>query len=171
MVACSGYPVEFAKTIDQSEYFSQGVQSCFRFEQLSLARLMHKASFSIFGKIEFFSVPQALMVSLGGSLTENWVMCCPELSKVSNNGIVHLHVVLMVQRGTGVSGSNILSSLISVVLQAIATCKLDARTLPTLCQELIDEWKSVLCYLTTHAPLQEGQGTRNRVNFPVNHLY
>ena len=85
MVACSGCPVEFAKTIDQSEYFSQGVQSCFRFGQLSLARLMHKASYSVFGKIDFFLVLQALMVSLGGSLTEDWVMRCPELTNVSNS--------------------------------------------------------------------------------------
>ena len=48
MVACWGCPVEFAKTIDQSEYFTQGVQSCFRFEHLSLARLMHKTSYSVF---------------------------------------------------------------------------------------------------------------------------
>ena len=85
MVACSGCPVEFAKTIDQSEYFSQGVQSCFQFEQLSLARLMHKTSYSVFGKIDFFSVLQALMVSLGGSLAEDWVMRRPELTKVINS--------------------------------------------------------------------------------------
>ena len=85
MVASSGCPVEFAKTIDQSEYFSQGVQSCFRFEQLPLARLMHKTSYSVFGNIDFFSVLQALMVSLGGSLAEDWVMRRPELTKVINS--------------------------------------------------------------------------------------
>ena len=84
MVACSGCPVDIAKTINQSEYFTQGVQSCFRFEHLSLARLMHKTSYSVFGHIDFFSVLQALMVSLGGSLVEDWVMRHPELVRVSN---------------------------------------------------------------------------------------
>ena len=84
MVACSGCPVEFAKAIDQSEFFTQGVQSCFRFEQLSLARLMHKTSYSVFGHIDFFSLLQALMISMGGSLTEDWVMRRPEITRVGN---------------------------------------------------------------------------------------
>ena len=61
---------------------------------------MHRTSYSVFGKIDF-SVLQALMVSLGGSLTEDWVMRSPELTKVSNNDIVYSHVVLMVKRGSG----------------------------------------------------------------------
>ena len=39
-------------------------------------------------------------------------------------------------------------------------------TLPTLCQELIDEWKSVVAYLTLHVPQQQGQGVRSRVSSP-----
>ena len=85
VVACSGCHVDFAKTIDQSDYFPQGVQSCFRFEQLSLPTLMHKSKYSVFGQIDFFSVLQALMVSLGGSLTEEWAMRSPELTKVSTS--------------------------------------------------------------------------------------
>ena len=106
MVACSRCPVDFANTI---EYFSQGVQSCFRFEQLSLARLMHKTSYSVFGKIDFFSVLQALMVSLGDSLTEDWVIRSPELDKVSNIGIPYTQVVFKVKRSKGVANSNILN--------------------------------------------------------------
>ena len=64
---------------------SQGVQSCFRFEQLSLPTLMHKSKYSVFGQIDFFPVLQALMVSLGGSLTEEWAMRSPELTKVSTS--------------------------------------------------------------------------------------
>ena len=109
MVACSGCPVDFANTIDQSEYFSQGVQSCFRFEQLSLARLMYKTSYSVFGKIDFFSVLQALMVSLGDSLTEDWVIRSPELAKVSNIGIPYTQVVFKIKRSKGVANSNILN--------------------------------------------------------------
>ena len=83
VVACSGCQVDFAKTIDQSDYFPQGVQSCFGFEQLSLPTLMHMSKYPVFGHIDFFSVLQALMVSLGGSLTEEWAMRSPELTKVS----------------------------------------------------------------------------------------
>ena len=85
VVACSGCHVDLLKTIDQSEYFPQGVQSCFRFEQLSLPTLMHKSKNSVFGQIDFFSVLQALMVSLCGSLTEEWAMRSPELTKVSTS--------------------------------------------------------------------------------------
>ena len=92
IVACAGCPVEFAETIDQSEYFSQGVQSCFRFEQLSLARIMHKTSYSVFGKIDFFLMLQALMVFLGGSLVEDWVMRRPELNKVSNSMVNFIYM-------------------------------------------------------------------------------
>ena len=83
VVACSGCHVDLVKTIDQSDYFPQGVQSCFRFEQLSLLTLMHKSKYSVFGQIDFFSVLQALMMCLGGSLTEEWALRSPELTKVS----------------------------------------------------------------------------------------
>ena len=82
VVACSGCHVDLVKTIDQSDYFPQ-VQSCFRFEQLSLPTLMHKSKYSVFGQIDFFSVLQDLMVSLGGCLTEEWALRSPELTKVS----------------------------------------------------------------------------------------
>ena len=84
IVACSGCPAALARTIDNSEFSTCGVQSCFRFESLSLPRLMHKLSYSVFGHKDFVSVLQALMVSLGSSLTEDWVLRSPELSIVSN---------------------------------------------------------------------------------------
>ena len=49
---------------------------------------MHKGSYSVFGKIDFFSVLQALLVSLGGSQTEDWVLESPELQRV---GITPVH--------------------------------------------------------------------------------
>ena len=84
IVACSGCHPDLPRTIDESGYYNQGVQSCPRFEHFSLACLMHKTSYSVFGKIDFFSVLQALMVSLGGSLMEDWVIRSPELTKVSS---------------------------------------------------------------------------------------
>ena len=41
---------------------------------------------------------------------------------------------------------------------------MDLQSLPTLCQELIDEWKPITTYLTSHVPQQQGQGVRTRVS-------
>ena len=84
IVACSGCPVDMIQVIDCSLFFTHGVQSCFRFESLDLRYLMHKSNYSVFGHIDFFSVLQALLVSLGGSLNEEWALRSPELSKVNN---------------------------------------------------------------------------------------
>ena len=84
IVACSGCPADLIRVIDCSEFFTRGVQSCFRFENLSLQYLMHKSSYSVFGHIDFFSVLQALLVSLGSSLNEEWALRSPELSQVSS---------------------------------------------------------------------------------------
>ena len=82
-VACSGCPVDFVRTIDEMPSFTRSVQSCFRFEQLDLPRLMHKTSYSVFGHIDFFSVRRGFVISLGGSLTEDWMQGSPELTQVS----------------------------------------------------------------------------------------
>ena len=62
LVACSGSPANLIRSIDLSEHFTRGVQSCHRFEHLSLQTLMHKSSYSVFGRIDFFSTLQALLV-------------------------------------------------------------------------------------------------------------
>ena len=73
IVACSGCPVELIKTIDHSDLFSRAVQSCSRFEHLRLETMMHKPTYSVFGRIDFFSVLKSLMVSLGAATGEDWV--------------------------------------------------------------------------------------------------
>ena len=83
IVACSGCSVDYIRTIDQHHSYSRGIQSCFRFESLDLQLLMHKFTYSVFGRIDMFSVLQCLLVSLGGSLTEDWVLESPELTRVS----------------------------------------------------------------------------------------
>ena len=83
VVACSGVPVELLQTLDQSPHFARGVQSCFRFEQLSLSKLMHKTSYNVFGHIDFFSVLKALMISLGNSLFEDWMQRSSALTQVT----------------------------------------------------------------------------------------
>ena len=83
IVACSGCPVDLLRTIDQSPFFTGGVQSCFRFEQVDVPRLMHKLNYSVFVHIDFFSVLRGLLISLGGSLTTDWIQRSPELTRVS----------------------------------------------------------------------------------------
>ena len=83
IVCCSGSSVDLIRTLNHSQYFAKGVLRCFRFESLNLRNLMHKSSYSVFGRIDFFSVIQCLMVSLGGALSEDWVVQSPELSRVS----------------------------------------------------------------------------------------
>ena len=83
IVACSGCPVELIRTIDYNAFFPRAVQSCFRFEHLQLQKMMHKPTFSVFGRIDFFSVLKCLMVSLGAATDEDWVLQSPELARVS----------------------------------------------------------------------------------------
>ena len=83
IVACSGCSVDYIRTIDQHHSYPRGIQSCFRFESLDLQLLMHKFTYSVFGRIDMFSVFQCLLVSLGGSVTEDWVLESPEQTRVS----------------------------------------------------------------------------------------
>ena len=84
IVASSGEPAGLIQTLNQSPYFNRGIQTCFRFDSLDLPDLMHKQSYSVFGKIDFFSVLQALLVSLGNSQAETWALKSPNLSRVSS---------------------------------------------------------------------------------------
>ena len=82
IVACSGVPLSFIETIDKSPLFKRSLQYPYRFDGFNLEKLMHKRSYSVFGRIDFFSVMRQLLVSLGGSLDEAWAVSSPELSKV-----------------------------------------------------------------------------------------
>ena len=90
IVACSGCPSELIRTQDELPTSSRAVQSCFRFSQLNLPKLMHKSSYSVFGHLDFFSVLRGLVISLGGSSQEDWVQRSPELAKVSNNWVFNV---------------------------------------------------------------------------------
>ena len=82
ILAYSGCPQVFGEVIDKSPFFNHGVQYPFQFDELHLERIMHKKSYSVFGRIDFFSVLRQLLVSLGGSLEEQWTISAPELLKV-----------------------------------------------------------------------------------------
>ena len=87
IMACSGCSVDFVRTLDHCSYFPREVQNCSRFENLSLFSLMHKRSYSVFGKIDFFSVLQALLVSMGGSQVEDWVLESPSSNELVVNSL------------------------------------------------------------------------------------
>ena len=87
IVGCSGTSPDFIQALDESGLFTHTVQSPFRFDSVCLETLMHKESFSVFERIDFFSVLRGLIVSLGGSLHLSWTLSAPELSKVV---IIHL---------------------------------------------------------------------------------
>ena len=81
-VCASGCSLEFVQELDEGPLFTFGVQSFKRFDEVSLAKMMHKDSYSVFGRIDFFSVLKYLVVSLGGSLDMECVLLAHELSKV-----------------------------------------------------------------------------------------
>ena len=82
IVACSGCSVVLIKTIDHSDFLSRAVQSCFRFEHLRLETWMRKPTYSVFGRIDFFSVLKCFMVPLGAATGEDWVLQSPDLAQV-----------------------------------------------------------------------------------------
>ena len=78
----TGSPVGLIQAINHFPYFTRGVQHCFRFDSLALLTLMHKQSYSVFGRIDF-SVLRSLLISLGSSLGEPWMLKSPCLTSVS----------------------------------------------------------------------------------------
>ena len=83
LVSCSGCPLDAFETFDNCEIFAKGVAYPFRFETLDLSRLMHKQSFSVFGRLDFFAVLEHLVISLSGTLSLPWILDTPELAKVN----------------------------------------------------------------------------------------
>ena len=84
LVACSGSPCDFIQTVDESGLFQRAIHSFFRFDTVDLQSIMQRDAYSVFARIDFFSVMQGLIVSLGGSLFLSWILECPELSKVTH---------------------------------------------------------------------------------------
>ena len=82
LLGCSGCPNDVFRAIDKSPHFDRGIQYPFRFTDIDLARLMHRQQYSVFGRIDFFSVLEHLILSLAGCLTERWTHDAPELVKV-----------------------------------------------------------------------------------------
>ena len=83
LVCCSGATQKFIQLVDNSPLTRHGVQGPTTFDDIAIKRLMHRDSCSVFGRIDFFSVLQYLVISLGGSLQLEWTLLTPEMSKVS----------------------------------------------------------------------------------------
>ena len=58
IVSCSGSTLETIQTVDDSPINEHGLQRPLRFADFSIAKLMHKESYSVFGRIDFHSVLQ-----------------------------------------------------------------------------------------------------------------
>ena len=84
LVCCSGCPYDVFLSVDGCSLFTRGVQFPFRFSNVDLAKMMHQQSYSFFGRIDFFSVLEYLVVSLSGVVRYRWTFDTPELVKVSN---------------------------------------------------------------------------------------
>ena len=82
IVACLGASPGLICLLDNCKYLHHGVQSPFRFDVLSVKDLMHKRSYSVFGRVDFFSVLQFLVITLERSLALEWTLLAPELTKV-----------------------------------------------------------------------------------------
>ena len=83
LVSCSGCSLELVQLVDNSFLFPLAIQSPQRFEEFPLQKLMNKRTNCVFGRIDFVSVLQYLIVFLGGSLNLDCALLAPELSKAS----------------------------------------------------------------------------------------
>ena len=119
LVSCSGVPLDFIKILDKFEFQNRGIQFPFKFNRVPLRDMMHKESYRVFERIDFFSVLQAFVVSLGGCTKETWALNSTQLLKVSELPSCFL--------------SDSLPGPQSFDFQAVQTCQLEVRTIPTLC--------------------------------------
>ena len=81
LVCCSGATHGLVQLLDRSPLTRHGVQRPTIFDEIAIKKLMHKDSYSVFGRIDFFSVLQYLVVCLSGSLEMEWTLFTPELTK------------------------------------------------------------------------------------------
>ena len=82
IVCVSGCQLELLMILDDCPFTGKGLHSPFRFENLSFTKLMHKRTASVFGRIDFCSILQFLLVRLEPTLSLPWMYCTTELLKV-----------------------------------------------------------------------------------------
>ena len=79
MVACSGCPPDVIEVLDKCGVFTKTVQPAFRFDTVDLPTIMHKLSYSVFGRIDFFSV--MCPIALRGVLQTDVMLAFSSLDK------------------------------------------------------------------------------------------
>ena len=67
LVCCLGATYGLAHMLDNSTVTKHGVQRPTLFDDIAIKKLMHKDSYSVFGRIDFFSILQYLVISLRSS--------------------------------------------------------------------------------------------------------
>ena len=143
---CSG---DLVTKLDQSKFFKFRISIAIRFEMFSITDIMHKRCYNVFGRIDFFSVLNYLVVTLGGNLQLGLILTTLELAKIS---IIFLLVVAKYDPLT----------IPALYSEANKKCQLDIPKLPILCQELLANCSSVIDYPAKHLLLQEGQRIRKQ---------
>jgi len=83
IVCVSGCQLEVLMILDDCSFTGKGLHCPFRFENLSFTKLMHKRTASVFGRIDFCSVLQFLLVRLEPTLSLPWMACTTDLLRVS----------------------------------------------------------------------------------------
>ena len=87
-VCCSGCTQSQVQLLDECPLLTLTVQSRRHFEEISLEKIMYKKSYSVFGRIDFYSVIKYIVFCLGGSLDLEWILVAPELVRVSVTAIL-----------------------------------------------------------------------------------
>ena len=82
LVCCSGATYGLVQLLDTSPLSRHGVHRATLFDEIAIKKLMHKDSYSVFGRIDFFSVLQYLVICLSGVVQLEWSLFTPELTKV-----------------------------------------------------------------------------------------
>ena len=95
IVSCSGSTLESIQTVDDSPINEHGLQRPLRFADFSIAKLMHKESYSFFGRIDFHSVLQYLIVFLGGCLDQDWTLLTPVLAQVGCSWLFSMFYIVL----------------------------------------------------------------------------
>ena len=95
IVSCSGSTLETIQIVDDSPINEHGLQRPLRFADFSIAKLMHKESYSVFGRIDFHSVLQYLIVFLGGCLDQDWTLLTPVLAKVGCSWLFPMFYIVL----------------------------------------------------------------------------
>ena len=88
-ICCGGLNADFVKVLDKSLGRKAGVQYPFALTPVQFERLLHKASFSVMGRIDMCSMLRALLLRLNGLLDELWVQSIQYFRKVriGNNSL------------------------------------------------------------------------------------